>query len=237
MRILLSAALLSCLPAFAFAADEGHTELDAHEHGSGVFNVAIEGKSVAMELEAPGADIVGFEHAAHSAEDKSAIKKAKSVLADLKSVVEFPDAAGCTLAAAKLELHTEGGDHEKHDDHDHAKKAEKHDDDHDHDKKAEKHDDHDHDHAKKAEKHDDDHDHDHGKEKHADGEAEEGHTEFHAAYQLNCTSPERLKSFSFSYFKTFAGAKELQVSIAGPSGQKKLEVTRGNSKVDLAEIM
>lgn len=235
MRILLSAALLSCLPAFAFAADDGHTELGAHEHGSGNFNVAIEGKSVAMELEAPGADIVGFEHAAHSEEDKSAIKKAKSTLADLKSVVELPDAAGCTLAAAKIELHTEGGDHEKHDDHDHAKKAEKHDDhDHDHDKKAEKHDDHDHDHDKKAEKHDD-HGHDHDKEKHAEGE--EGHTEFHAAYQLNCASPERLKSFSFSYFKTFAGAKELQVNIAGPSGQKKLEVTRGNSKVDLAEIM
>ncbi len=225
MRVLLSTVLIGCLPAIAIAADDGHTELGAHEHGSGVFNVAIEGKTVAMELEAPGADIVGFEHAAQSEEDKAAIKKARSTLAALKNIVELPEAAGCTLAAANVELHAEGGEHKKHDD-DH---------DHDHDKKVEKHDDdHDHDHDKKAEKHDDDHDHD--KEKHAEAD-EAGHTEFHAEYQLNCTAPERLTAFSFTYFKTFGGAKELQVSIVGPNGQKKLEVTRDSSKVGLAELM
>ena len=41
---------------------EGH----AHEHGHGKLNVAIEGKNVMMEMEVPGADIVGFEHEAKS---------------------------------------------------------------------------------------------------------------------------------------------------------------------------
>ena len=215
MRFLLSTALLTCLPAIALAADDGHTELGAHEHGSGVFNVAIEGNTLAMELEAPGADIVGFEHAAKSAKDKAAVKKAKATLADLHHVVDLPAAAGCKLTKANIELHSEGGDHGKHDDHDH-------------DKKAEKHDDHDHDHGKKAEKHDD---HDHGEAKEA------GHTEFHAEYQLNCAKPGQLTAFVFTYFKNFKGAEELDVSITGPSGQKKFEVKRGNIKVDLAGIM
>ncbi len=217
MRFLLSTALLTCLPAIALAADDGHTELGAHEHGVGIFNVAIEGNTLAMELEAPGADIVGFEHAAKSAEDKAAIKKAKVTLADLHHVVDLPAAASCKLTKANIELHSEGGDHGKHDDHDH-----------DHGKKAEKHDDHDHDHdhGKKAEKHDD---HDHAKEA--------GHTEFHAEYELNCAKPDQLTAFVFTYFNTFKGAKELEVSITGPSGQKKFEVERGNTKVDLAGIM
>ena len=228
MRLLLTTALVTCLPALALAAEDGHTELGAHEHGAGVFNVAIEGKTVSMELESPGADIVGFEHAAKSDKDKAAIEAAKATLKDLAKVVALPAAAGCKLAAAKVELHSEGGDH---DDHDHGKKAEKHDDhDHDHGKKAEKHDDHDHDHGKKAEKHDD---HDHGK--HA--EEEGGHTEFHAEYQLNCSRPESLTGFSFAYFDTFQNARELEVSIAGPSGQKRLEATRDNNRVDLGGIM
>ena len=200
MRLLLTTALVTCLPALALAAEDGHTELGAHEHGAGVFNVAIEGKTVSMELESPGADIVGFEHAAKSDKDKAAIEAAKATLKDLAKVVALPAAAGCKLAAAKVELHSEGGDH---DDHDHGKKAEKHD------------------------------DHDHGK--HA--EEEGGHTEFHAEYQLNCSRPESLTGFSFAYFDTFQNARELEVSIAGPSGQKRLEATRDNNRVDLGGIM
>ena len=235
MRLLLTTALATCLPVLAIAAEDDHTELGAHEHGAGAFNVAIEGKTVAMELEAPGADIVGFEHAAKSDKDKAAIKKGKSMLMDLTKVVALPAAAGCKLTAANVELRTEGedGKHDDHDDdHDHKKKVEKHDDhdhDHDHKKKAEKHDDHDHDHdhKKKAEKHDD---HDH--EKHA--EEEGGHSEFHAEYQLNCSNPGSLKSLTFTYFKTFKNAEKLSVSIAGDNAQKKVEANRGNATVNLA---
>ena len=56
---------LMCLPfTMSAVAEEKHRQLGAHEHGHGNFNIAIEGKSVSMELEAPGADIVGFEHKA-----------------------------------------------------------------------------------------------------------------------------------------------------------------------------
>ena len=78
MRLLISTsvAALMCAPAFAET-----RELDAHEHGHGAFNIAFEGDKVLMELEAPGADIVGFEHAATSAEDRAAVDAAIADLA------------------------------------------------------------------------------------------------------------------------------------------------------------
>ncbi len=125
MRLLLTTALVTCLPVLTIAAEDEHKELDAHEHGAGVFNVAIEGKFLAMELEAPGADIVGFEHPAHSDKDKAAIRDAKSTLRDLAKIVALPAAADCKLTATNVALHTEGED-EDHDghDHDHEKHAE-----------------------------------------------------------------------------------------------------------------
>ena len=45
-------------------AEEDHRELGPHVHGHGTLNIAIEDKRVSMELEVPGMDIVGFEHAA-----------------------------------------------------------------------------------------------------------------------------------------------------------------------------
>ncbi|MEM7751286.1 MAG: DUF2796 domain-containing protein [Pseudomonadota bacterium] len=95
-----------------------HRQLSAHEHGSGSFNVAIEGKKVAMELEAPGADIVGFEHKARTKKQKAAITKAKDKLKKLSNVVVLSEEAGCKLEKASIELHIEGGD----DGHNHGKK-------------------------------------------------------------------------------------------------------------------
>ena len=65
--------------AFAVAGTTGpaaaqQRELGAHEHGRGTLNIAIEGTRLTMELEAPGVDIVGFEHKAKSAKDKAAVE-------------------------------------------------------------------------------------------------------------------------------------------------------------------
>jgi hypothetical protein len=83
-------ALVAAMPATA----EESRQLDAHEHGVGTLNIAIEGTNVAMEFHAPGADIVGFEYAAESDTD-------------------LPDAASCSVVDAQAEL--EGED--EHDDH------------------------------------------------------------------------------------------------------------------------
>ena len=124
-------ALVAASPAFA----EGTRQLDAHEHGVGTLNIAIEGTTVAMAFDAPGADIVGFEYEAKSDDDLAAIDAALARLAAPLDLFVMPDAATCTVVMAKAELEGEDGHedhadgaHEDHDDHEH--------DDHDHEDHA-----------------------------------------------------------------------------------------------------
>ena len=118
-RALSTVITLLAFPVFA----EGTRTLDAHEHGVGELNIAIDGKTVAMELHAPGADIVGFEYAATSAEDRAAIDAAVAILAKPLALFVLPAAAACSvvMASAGLESdddHDDHDDHKDHDDHD-----------------------------------------------------------------------------------------------------------------------
>jgi hypothetical protein len=96
-------------------AAEEHRELGAHEHGVGRLNIAIEGKRVSMELEVPGADIVGFEHEASTKTQKGAVQKAKTTLTGALNVFKLPAEAKCKVAQAKVEVHTEEKQEQGHD--------------------------------------------------------------------------------------------------------------------------
>jgi ABC-type nickel/cobalt efflux system permease component RcnA len=117
--------------AFAFVwlltpalADE-HRQLGAHVHGHGRLNIAIEGKKVSMELEAPGADIAGFEHEASTPEQKTAIAEAKAKLANALSLFAPAPQAKCELEHVKVSI--EAGHEEEHEhEHEHAQEAEEH---------------------------------------------------------------------------------------------------------------
>lgn len=104
---IIAAALAASIPAIAA---EENRELGAHEHGHGKLNIAIEGNRVSMELEVPGADIVGFEHEASTPDQKAAVEKAKATLGDALAVFGLPAGAGCKLAEAKVAVQAE----EKH---------------------------------------------------------------------------------------------------------------------------
>lgn len=200
--------------------------LGAHEHGVGHFNLAIEGSEIAMELEAPGADIVGFEHAAKSEADRAAIEDAEARLADAISLFVLPAAAGCSLASAEVALI---GDHDHDDDHDQ--------DDHGHDDHA--HDNHGHDEHAHNDDHDD-HDHDdhghddHGHDDHGHGHDEHaGHSEFHAEYRLTCSDPSQLTRLEFAYFEAFPNAQSLEVQMIGADGSHGFEATRAEPVIEL----
>ena len=188
-------ALVTAFPAFA----EGSRQLDAHEHGVGTLNIAIEGTTVTMMFEAPGADIVGFEHAAKSDADLATIEAAVATLGAPLDLFVVPDAAGCSVVKAQAELESEDDhDDEGHDDHD--------DDDHD--------------------GHDDDDHGDHDDEGHDDHGDEAGHTEFHAEYTLTCDSPDALTQMTFVYFAAFPNALEVEVQIITAAGAQAFEVER-----------
>src|SRR5262245_57975098 len=99
-------------------------QLGAHEHGRGTLNIALDGSRLSMELEAPGADIVGFEHEATTAKQKAAVEAAKKQLAAPQRLFELPSAAGCVLKEAKVAIEADDHDHghgEEAKDHDAAK--------------------------------------------------------------------------------------------------------------------
>ncbi|MEM7669021.1 MAG: DUF2796 domain-containing protein [Pseudomonadota bacterium] len=79
-------------------------DLGAHEHGHSSLNIAIEGTQIAMELEAPGADIVGFEHEAKTAEDRAKLDAAIAGLSKPLSLFVLPSAAGCTVTSSSAGL-------------------------------------------------------------------------------------------------------------------------------------
>ncbi len=226
-RLMTSALLLAlALPAQA----EEKRELGAHEHGVGNLNIAFEGQQVALELEAPGADIVGFEHHAESNEDRAKIDDAIALLARPLELFVLPAEARCVVSEARVSLegeeeHEEHGGHGKHEEHEHHDDHAKHDDHAEHDDHA-KHGDH----AKHS-----DHDDHHGHAKHEEhAEAEGEHTEFHAEYLLNCAEPEAIDSIEFVYFERFENARELEVQMISDRGTQGFEVERSEPRLDLS---
>jgi pyruvate/2-oxoglutarate dehydrogenase complex dihydrolipoamide acyltransferase (E2) component len=158
-----------------------------------------------MELEAPGVDIVGFEHAANTDKQKAAVEAAKKQLAAPQGLFQLSAAAGCLLKETKVEIE-DGGEHEReaksHSDKEHAHKG---------DEKGDKHD---------APKADDD-----------------AHSGFKAEYAFECKAPAALADIGFDYFKVFAGAQTLDVTVITPKGQSKFEVSRAKPRIDLGGIM
>lgn len=165
---------------------KAHRELGAHEHGRGTLNIAIEGNKVTMELEVPGADIVGFEHAPKTAREKAAVEKAKAQLAAPLTLFKLPAAADCRVTDAKVEMETgvEAG----------AAKG-----------------------GTKGAK-----------------EKDDGHSEFHGQYALECAAPAAITGIEFAFFRSFSGAEKLDVNLITPKGQSKFEVTRKKPSISLA---
>lgn len=179
-------------------------ELDAHQHGHGFLNIAIEGSTLYIALETPGADIVGFEHPARSDDDKAAVEDAKGRLSDPIGLFGIPAEASCTLVEISVEPvgYELGEDDDEHD---------------------EAHEDEDHDeHAEDAH---DEHDEREGEK--------ESHAEFHAEYRLQCDDPAAIASLTLTYFDMFSGAEELQVNLITDDGQSRQEITPAEPVVHL----
>ncbi|WP_310619072.1 DUF2796 domain-containing protein [Flexibacterium corallicola] len=120
--IVLCAAFSVCVSS-AFAQEIRH--VDAHEHGHGKLNISIDGNSLLLELEAPGYDLVGFEHEAETAEEKTAMTDALDKLNSFNALFVLPEAAQCSVVSVQTNLVDEeeeldhghssnGAEHEEH---------------------------------------------------------------------------------------------------------------------------
>ncbi|MEP3298644.1 MAG: DUF2796 domain-containing protein [Pseudoruegeria sp.] len=219
--LLLTALTVVGMPALA----EETRQLDAHEHGVGALDIAIDGETVLMAFHAPGADIVGFEYQPESPKDRSTVAQAIATLANPLNLFVVPEAAACTVVQATAELEGKEDMHEHDEDEHHAE----HDDHHEDEHHAE-HDDH------HEDEHHAEHDDHHEDEHHAEHEGEEGHSEFHAEYTLNCSNPNGLNEINFAYFETFENAREIDVQVITEAGAQAFEVERAAPLLDLRSL-
>lgn len=209
---------LTAIMAWTAAHAEERRELGAHEHGHASLALAIEGDQIAVEIEAPGMDIVGFEHPASSDADKAAIDEGKSKLTDILTVLGVPEAAGCSVTSHNVALL---GEDDHHDEDEHHADEEHH--------EGEEHTEHDEHESEEAHDEHAAHDDEHGDEA--------SHTEFHATYALTCSDLPNGSTWDIAYFQIFENGEELEVSIVGDNGQASVELNREATQLDLSEVL
>ncbi len=211
------AAALVATPIGSQLSAEEQRSVAAHEHGTTNIQIALENGMVSMALQAPGADIVGFEHPAESAGDQAAVKRA---LDDLSRPLELfvpPAKAECrTRSVSVLQTGEDAHeDHEAHEEHAH----EDHADDHDAHEEHEAHDDHgSHEHGEAHEEHAGHDDH--------DGHEEE-HLEFRAEYTLACADMDAFEGLDLTFFERFDGAAKIHFEILTEKGAGSFTAIRG----------
>lgn len=116
MRALLLAIPFALMPlSLALASDHDHESLDKHEHGASSMNVALEGNKLEIALESPAMNILGFEHAANSAQDQTTLASARAALENPLALFALPAEAQCVVTEIEVVSSLFGSD-----DHDHA---------------------------------------------------------------------------------------------------------------------
>ncbi|WP_243041271.1 ZrgA family zinc uptake protein [Dyella sedimenti] len=86
-----------------------------HVHGITHVTIALENQDLQVELEAPGINVVGFEHPPGDAQQQAQLKAALALLGKPQDWMQPADAAQCRLADAQVTPHgydttqTEGG--------------------------------------------------------------------------------------------------------------------------------
>jgi hypothetical protein len=91
---------LACIAgAFAMAPAVAH---EAHVHGVGQLDVALDGRTLSLHLESPLINLIGFEHAATSAPDRQAAQTMGVQLRGAEKVFVTTPGAQCRATSVKL---------------------------------------------------------------------------------------------------------------------------------------
>ncbi|ANB98258.1 zinc uptake protein ZrgA [Vibrio parahaemolyticus] len=188
------------------ATAEEYRQHSAHVHGHVEFNIAQDGSDLLLEITAPGADVVGFEHAPENAEQEKTLQHAVATLEDSNALFAINPQAQCEIEEVHVE-HTLGGQHEEHEHHDHEG--------HDHDEHAH------HDHDK--------HDHD-GREGHNHSEHSD-HGEFTVQYRFHCAQVGELSRIQTDWFNQFPSTESVNVNLFTDTTQSATSLTKSNTQI------
>ncbi|EGR3300196.1 DUF2796 domain-containing protein [Vibrio parahaemolyticus] len=188
------------------ATAEEYRQHSAHVHGHVEFNIAQDGSDLLLEITAPGADVVGFEHAPENAEQEKTLQHAVATLEDSNALFAINPQAQCEIEEVHVE-HSLGGQHEEHEHHDHEG--------HDHDEHAH----HDHD----KHEHDGHEGHDHSE--HSD------HGEFTVQYRFHCAQVGELSRIQTDWFNQFPSTESVNVNLFTDTTQSATSLTKSNTKI------
>jgi hypothetical protein len=204
---------------------EEYRQHSAHVHGQVEFNIAQDGKDLLVEITAPGADVVGFEHAPENAKQEQALKQAVNTLQDADALLAINQQAKCVIEDIHVshtlnqESHEEHA-HGNHDDHNHAEHS--HHEDHPHDKHD--HDEHNHD-AHEDHEHHDHQAHEHHDHNHA------SHGEFTIEYRFLCEQVAELSHIKTGWFNHFPGTESISVNLFTDTTQSATKLSKDNAQI------
>ncbi|HCE1989442.1 TPA: DUF2796 domain-containing protein [Vibrio parahaemolyticus] len=191
------------------ATAEEYRQHSAHVHGHVEFNIAQDGSDLLLEITAPGADVVGFEHAPENAEQEKTLQHAVATLEDSNTLFAINPQAQCEIEEVHVE-HSLGGQHEEHEHHDHEG----------HDHEGHDHDEHAH------------HDHD-GHEGHEghDHSEHSDHGEFTVQYRFHCAQVGELSHIQTDWFNQFPSTESVNVNLFTDTTQSATSLTKSNTQI------
>ena len=184
-----------------------------HVHGVVELGVVVEDGTVAVSLNAPLSDVVGFEHAPENDEQLERIRQAAAMLSNADAMFGLADSANCTISEMSIDgpayviqhlADDDGGaaESDHHDTHD------SHGTDHDHDEQAQS----------AAHDHDD----------------SEQHAEINANYQWVCGNASDLDSLALRFTEGFAGVETIEIQILTAAGAHVLTAQGRAASVSLS---
>lgn len=92
------------------SADEMH-EHGKHVHGEVTVNIALDGRTLALEIDAPAAQALGFEKSPRDDRERAAVKAVDDWFRSGRNMLGVPRAAGCRLVKAEFTPPKLGGGH------------------------------------------------------------------------------------------------------------------------------
>ncbi|HEY4442886.1 MAG TPA: DUF2796 domain-containing protein [Steroidobacteraceae bacterium] len=92
---------LICAAGSQSVADEFRSR-GVHEHGSATVDIAVQDAILDIALHSPAINVIGFEHAPRSAEERAALAQANRVFASPQGLFVIPPRAACTSTSVTL---------------------------------------------------------------------------------------------------------------------------------------
>ena len=200
----------------ALGDEDTKRELDAHAHGHGSINLVTEGEELVIELEIPGANVVGFEHAPNTDEQKAKVEQAVETFRKGATLFAATANAKCELEDVAVTLGAIGHGDSEHEEHD-TDKHEEH--------ETEKHEEH------------ETKDGDEGTQahEHADEGDSETHSELHATYVFHCENPAALAAVDVKVFEFLLDAEALDAQVVTANLQSAVELTPDDARINLSK--